>query len=43
MELALPCCNPLQCEPHLQVEGGGSCVQTVSSTVIIVSTCCSEY
>jgi hypothetical protein len=43
MALTLPCPHPLQCEPHLPVEGGGSGVQTVSSTAFSVSTFCSRY
>jgi hypothetical protein len=43
MAFALSCPHPLQREPHLPFEGGGSGVQTVSSTAFIVSTCCSGY
>ena len=43
MAPTLPCPHPLQCEPHLPVEGGVSGVQTVSSTVFTVSTFCSGY
>ena len=43
MALTLPCPHPLQCEPHLPVEGGGSGVQNVSSTVFTVSTFCGGY
>jgi len=43
MALTLPCHHPLQCEPRLPVEGGGSGVQTVSSTAFTASTFCSGY